>query len=227
MPCESAAQQRRAERRRRAEAFAHGARERGEQPGISEARPGPAKRRGVEVAEKVVARRREPRSQADQAGRRMPHRLHAAGFLSVVVTNQPDVARGAQSREVIEAMHTHLRRSGLPIDAFYICYHDGPDNCDCRKPWPGMLLTASSDLLIDLEHSCIVGDRWRDIEAGLRAGCTPFLVDYGYAETRPRPPYIAVDSLASAVQWILDGSMPFAFMPAESYVPSLTQQQRA
>lgn len=155
------------------------------------------------------------------------HRLHAAGFLSVVVTNQPDVARGAQSREVIEAMHTHLRRSGLPIDAFYVCYHDWPDNCDCRKPWPGMLLTASSDLLIDLEHSCIVGDRWRDIEAGLRAGCTPFLVDYGYAETRPRPPYIAVDSLASAVQWILDGSMPFAFMPAESYVPSLTQQQRA
>jgi D-glycero-D-manno-heptose 1,7-bisphosphate phosphatase len=154
-------------------------------------------------------------------------RLHAAGFLNVVVTNQPDVARGIQTRETVEAMHAHLRRSGLPIDAFYVCYHDGPDSCDCRKPRPGMLLNASSDLLIDLERSFIVGDRWRDIEAGQRAGCTAFLVDYGYAETRPRPPYVAVHSLSSAVQWILNGLMPFAFMPAESYVSPLAQEQRA
>ncbi len=130
-------------------------------------------------------------------------RLHEAGFLIIVVTNQPDVARGTQRRETVEAIHGLLFRAGLHIDAFYVCYHDGPDNCDCRKPQPGMLLAASRDHGIDLAQSFIVGDRWRDIEAGQRAGCTAFLVDYGYAETRPNPPYVTVDSLASAAERIL------------------------
>jgi D-glycero-D-manno-heptose 1,7-bisphosphate phosphatase len=135
-------------------------------------------------------------------------RLHAADFQLVVVSNQPDVARGAQSCETVEAMHAKLRESGLPIDAFYVCYHDGPANCACRKPRPGMLVAASADLLIDLRRSYIVGDRWRDIEAGQRAGCTAIFVDYGYEEPRPRPPYVAVSSLADAACWILGRLTP-------------------
>ncbi len=136
-------------------------------------------------------------------------RLHAADFQLVVVTNQPDVARGTQRRETVEAMHAKLRESGLPIDAFYVCYHDGPANCACRKPRPGMLTAASADLRIDLECSYLVGDRWRDIEAGQRAGCTAFFLDYGYDEPRPRPPYMAVSSLADAACWILGRFAPF------------------
>jgi len=130
-------------------------------------------------------------------------RLEAAGFRLIVVTNQPDVARGTQSRETVEAMHTLLLKAGLPITAFYVCYHDGPDNCDCRKPRPGLLVAAGLDHHLDLKRSYLVGDRWRDIEAGQRAGCQAFFVDYAYDEPRPQPPYVGVSSLAEAANRIL------------------------
>jgi D-glycero-D-manno-heptose 1,7-bisphosphate phosphatase len=71
-----------------------------------------------------------------------------------------------------------------------------------------MLQTASADLHIDLQHSFMVGDRWRDIEAGQRAGCTAFFVDYDYDEPRPRPPYVAISSLAESAHWILSNVTP-------------------
>jgi D-glycero-D-manno-heptose 1,7-bisphosphate phosphatase len=144
-------------------------------------------------------------------------RLQAADFRLIVVTNQPDVARGTQSRETVEAMHEMLRKAGLPITAFYVCYHDGPANCDCRKPKAGMLLSAALDHLLDLKGSYIVGDRWRDIEAGQRAGCRAFFVDYAYDEPQPQPPFVGVTSLAEAADCILGTFVPGPLMPERPF----------
>jgi D-glycero-D-manno-heptose 1,7-bisphosphate phosphatase len=127
-------------------------------------------------------------------------RLKAAGYATVVVTNQPDVARGRQSKAVIEAMHRRLAET-LPIDEFRVCWHDDADECDCRKPKAG-LLTRSP--LYDLPRSVIVGDRWRDIEAGQRAGCAAaILIDYGYDEALTVSPTVRLRSLLEAAEWIL------------------------
>ncbi len=129
-------------------------------------------------------------------------RLRHNGFLLVVVTNQPEVARGRLTRQAVEEMNNFLR-SRIPLDDVRVCYHDDPDGCDCRKPKPGMLLAAARDLSIDLERSFLVGDRWRDIEAGRRAGCRTVLIDCGYAESRPSGMDFETTSLPSAVEWIL------------------------
>jgi D-glycero-D-manno-heptose 1,7-bisphosphate phosphatase len=128
--------------------------------------------------------------------------LRAAGLLNIVVTNQPDVATGVQSRDVVEAMHAQLRRT-LAIDDIGVCYHSDADRCACRKPKPGMLLDAARRHDIDLRASFMVGDRWRDVEAGKAAGCTTFFVDYGYAERRPETQDFTVASLSEASAIIL------------------------
>jgi len=128
--------------------------------------------------------------------------LRDAGFLNIVVTNQPDVGTGKQRREIVEGMHQRLR-TGLALDEIKVCYHSDGDGCECRKPKPGMLLQAAREFGIDLEQSFMVGDRWRDIAAGQAAGCVNFFIDYGYGEKRPEPPYMAVKSLAHAATRIL------------------------
>src|SRR3954471_11190859 len=132
-------------------------------------------------------------------------RLRAAGFRLVVVTNQPDVARGAQRREVIDRMHRRLSGE-LAIDDFRVCDHDDDDRCECRKPNPGMLEAAARDAGLSLSDSFMVGDRWRDIEAGRRAGCAVIFIDRGYDERRPDGPDATVGSLPEAVDWILNRS---------------------
>ncbi len=136
-------------------------------------------------------------------------KLRQAGYLLIVVTNQPDVARGAQTRENVEVMHAALMAK-LPLHEILTCYHDG-DACDCRKPKPGALLDAQRRYGIDLERSFMVGDRWRDIEAGQNAGCSCIFIDRGYNERQPSVPYTRVESLLAAAQWILrdatDGSV--------------------
>jgi D-glycero-D-manno-heptose 1,7-bisphosphate phosphatase len=131
-------------------------------------------------------------------------RLKEAGFLLVVATNQPDVGRGDLAREVVEAIHAHLSQV-LPIDRVEVCYHpgQGASDCACRKPRPGMLLSAARALGIELTRSFMVGDRWRDIDCGHAAGCVTLLVDYGYAETLRQPPDFRVRSLAEAADIIL------------------------
>ncbi len=129
-------------------------------------------------------------------------RLAAAGFLLIVVTNQPDVARGTQSKEAVEAIHGWLM-ARLPLTAVRACYHDDADACGCRKPAPGMLLDAAAAHGIDLCRSVMVGDRWRDIEAGRRAGCATVFLDYGYAERQPDRPDAIVLSVEQAAGWIL------------------------
>ena len=128
--------------------------------------------------------------------------LRAAGFYLIVVSNQPDVARGTLARSTVEAIHTHLRES-LPLDDIRVCYHDSADRCECRKPKPGLITAAAADRNIDLRSSFLVGDRWKDIEAGRRAGCTTFFVDYGYDEQQPEGWNYRVGSLAEAATIIL------------------------
>jgi D-glycero-D-manno-heptose 1,7-bisphosphate phosphatase len=127
-------------------------------------------------------------------------RLKAAGYRLVVVTNQPDVARGVQRRDVVEAIHASLA-AWLPIDEFRVCYHDDRDGCVCRKPQPGLLLEPPT---VDVARSVIVGDRWRDIEAGRRAGVrAAVLVDNGSGEPCDVEPDVRVGSLGAAADWIL------------------------
>lgn len=134
-------------------------------------------------------------------------RLKRAGFLLVVVTNQPDVGRGTLAREVVEAIHAQMLAL-LPIDRIEVCYHAGlePDECNCRKPKPGMLLRAAEVLGIELARSWMVGDRWRDIECGRAAGCRTILIDYGYDEPLPHPPDFRAPNLLEAARIIIEKS---------------------
>ena len=134
--------------------------------------------------------------------------LKAAGLLLIGVTNQPDVARGTQRREAVEAINAALL-TALPLHEILVCYHDDRDGCECRKPRPGLLVQAAARHAIDLPSSFMVGDRWSDIETGRRAGCATVLLDHGYAETGPgRPPDHTVHSLSEAAAWILSQSPP-------------------
>jgi len=131
-------------------------------------------------------------------------RLKAAGYLIIVVSNQPDVARGTTTREAVEAINARLAAE-LPIDEFRTCYHDAADNCPCRKPKPGMLLAAAREHDLDLFACFMAGDRWRDVEAGRNAGCATVFIDYGYNENQPESYDIRAHSLAEAVDVFLRG----------------------
>jgi D-glycero-D-manno-heptose 1,7-bisphosphate phosphatase len=126
-------------------------------------------------------------------------RLKAAGYRLVVVTNQPDVANSLQRRETVETINAALM-ARLPLDEFRVCYHNDADGCTCRKPQPGLLLQQP---VYDLARSVMIGDRWRDIEAGRRARVrAAVLIDYGYDERQVEPD-VRVGSLSLAVDWIL------------------------
>jgi len=129
-------------------------------------------------------------------------RLHAAGFLLVVVTNQPDVSTGLTRREAVGEMHRRLRE-WLPVDDIKVCCHVEADGCDCRKPKPGMLLAAARERGIDLRSSWMVGDRWRDVAAGKAAGCRTILVECHYAERQAEAPDFTVQSLPGAAEIVL------------------------
>jgi D-glycero-D-manno-heptose 1,7-bisphosphate phosphatase len=128
--------------------------------------------------------------------------LHRHGFRLVLVTNQPDVARGRISRATVEAMNARVRAS-VPLDAIEVCLHDDSDNCNCRKPKPGMLLRAAKRDGIALEESFMIGDRYRDIEAGRSAGCRTILIGDGYSEKFNVQPDATCANLTAAVSWIL------------------------
>jgi D-glycero-D-manno-heptose 1,7-bisphosphate phosphatase len=101
------------------------------------------------------------------------------GFINIIVTNQPDIARGLMKIEELNSMHTLIKKR-LPIDDIYVCTHDDSDNCSCRKPKPGMLLDAAKKWGIDLNRSFLIGDTWKDMEAGKAAGCKTILIDAPY-----------------------------------------------
>ena len=121
-------------------------------------------------------------------------KINESGYLAIVATNQPVIARGEVSFDELEEIHnkmeTLLGKEGAYLDAIYYCPHhphkgyDGerPElkiDCDCRKPKPGMLLKAASDFNIDLSQSWMVGDGENDIKAGINAGCKTALIGNG------------------------------------------------
>jgi D-glycero-D-manno-heptose 1,7-bisphosphate phosphatase len=132
-------------------------------------------------------------------------RLKDAGYLLVVVTNQPDVGRGIIAPSVLEAMHRRLAAE-LPIDLIRACVHEGKYGCACRKPKPGMLIAAAELLNIDLSASFMVGDRRSDIEAGCMAGCRTVFIDLGYDEPKPAGYTFRVRSLGKAVDAVLNSA---------------------
>lgn len=138
-------------------------------------------------------------------------KINESGYLAVVVTNQPVIARGEVTLEELQEMHnkmeTLLGEHGAYVDAIYYCPHH-PDKgfegerieykieCDCRKPKPGMLLAAAEDYHIDLEASYMIGDSKNDVLAGEAAGCTSFKIGEGEAYA----------TLLECVDYILDGA---------------------
>ncbi len=130
--------------------------------------------------------------------------LKQAGFLALVVTNQPDVGRGTQSREIVESIHSRLRAK-LPLDDIFVCYHTDGDGCACRKPAPGLLLQGAARYQLDMASCYCIGDRWRDIDAGHNAGCPSILINYDYQEQKPqKAPHAIVTTLREAADWILE-----------------------
>lgn len=150
-------------------------------------------------------------------------RLRKAGFALVVITNQPDVARGRTTPEVVGEINRALQAQ-LPIDAMYVCFHDTSDGCDCRKPQPGMLLQAVRDLGLRLEDSWLVGDRWVDIAAADAAGVVSVLIarDYSWRPSSDGAPpdqlraNVTVNTLTEAADAILEGSRARAFENGQS-----------
>lgn len=132
--------------------------------------------------------------------------LERAGFLIVVVSNQPDVARGRLSLNELAAIQEVLHRR-LPIHASYVCAHDTLDGCYCRKPRPGLLFRAAAELAIDLGRSHLVGDRWSDVVAGAAAGCLTYLVAAPYNLASRCDPDRTVRNLADAAGQILGHSL--------------------
>ena len=132
-------------------------------------------------------------------------RLKQAGYLLIVITNQPDIARGTQTRGAVDGINAAIG-AALPIDEFVVCAHDDADNCPCRKPKPGMVLEAAARHAVDLHQSFLVGDRWRDMDCGAAAGVRTVLIHRGYGERAPEhAPNFVAESLGGAAEWILSG----------------------
>lgn len=161
------------------------------------------------VLNEPVMRNGRPHPPADAAGLLICEGAHEAlgalreaGFALIVVSNQPDVARGTTSPQTVDAINDRLR-AALPLDDLLVCPHDDADRCDCRKPKPGLLRRGARLHQIDLRRSYLVGDRWRDIEAGTAAGCTTVFIDRRYAEPQPAAPDARVESILEAAGWII------------------------
>jgi len=140
--------------------------------------------------------------------------LKKLGFLVVVVTNQAGIARGYYSESDMHKLHEHinqeLKKHSTCIDAFYHCPHHAEfgkiRDCECRKPLPGMIEQAKSDLDIDLTHSWLIGDKISDIQAGMAAGVKSILVQTGYGHKErhlQEEAGICVEDIVAASNYII------------------------
>jgi D-glycero-D-manno-heptose 1,7-bisphosphate phosphatase len=127
--------------------------------------------------------------------------LKNCDLVPVVVTNQPDVARGQITKFIVNEINAHIGNV-VGVENFYTCFHDDNDFCKCRKPAPGLIIQAAYDLDLDLNGSFMVGDRWRDISAGQSVGCVTYFIDYSYPEPAPNVPFRRVSSLLEAAKHI-------------------------
>jgi D-glycero-D-manno-heptose 1,7-bisphosphate phosphatase len=130
-------------------------------------------------------------------------RIAAAGYILIAVTNQPDVARGTQTLEAVEAINTRIVKE-LPVTEIFTCYHDNKDDCTCRKPKPGLILQGAEKYSTDMTASWMVGDRWKDISAGWAAGLRTVFVDYHYNEMYSGPPAdFIIEDVAALAEIVL------------------------
>lgn len=139
--------------------------------------------------------------------KRATEKLKAHGFLLIVVTNQPDVARGWVDRAQVDLVNAYVK-DDLGLDDLKACFHDDGDGCPCRKPKPGMLLEAAQQWDIDLPNSYMIGDRPSDVEAGQRAGCKSIWVTTPNHDPGGVAPSLSCSSLTEACDWILGRSQP-------------------
>lgn len=138
-------------------------------------------------------------------------KLQQAGYKVIIVSNQPGVALGCfkeeELKKVEETIAEQLAQNYVQLDGFYYCPHTESDNCECRKPRPGLILTAAKHHTINLERSWMVGDILNDVEAGNSAGCKSVLIDNGneteWIWTLQRKPNYIVDNLRAAAEIIL------------------------
>ena len=136
--------------------------------------------------------------------------LREAGFLLIVVTNQPDVGRGTRSRESVEVINARLREVIPALDGIEVCFHAGAEHgepCACRKPEPGLVLRAAAAHAIDLKRSFLIGDRWRDVGCAHAAGCRAAFIDHGYREELRQQPEFNVKTFPEAVAAILQNGL--------------------
>jgi D-glycero-D-manno-heptose 1,7-bisphosphate phosphatase len=130
-------------------------------------------------------------------------RLKKAGYLLIMVTNQPDVGRGVISDKTASTIN-YMIKSILRLDTIMMCPHTPEDKCLCRKPSPMMLIGAANAFNINLSKSYMIGDRWSDIETGEKAGCKTILIDKHYKNDKPATGQDhTVDDIREAVDWIL------------------------
>ena len=124
-------------------------------------------------------------------------RLKKLNFICLLVTNQPNVTRGKISKSTVIKMNNFLKKK-IELDDIFVCYHDDKDNCNCRKPKPGLLLKAGKKWNVDYKQSFMIGDRWRDVQAGKNAGCKTIYLDYNYKDIKPKNPDFVTDTLLNA-----------------------------
>ena len=130
--------------------------------------------------------------------------LKAAGYLLVVVTNQPEVGRGTLKESVVDSLHARLRELVPEIDRIEACYDPGRGEVSLRrKPEPGMILDAAAALGVDLSASWMIGDRWRDIDCGKRAGVRTIFIDFAYDEECKSKPDHTVATFTEAAAIVL------------------------
>jgi D-glycero-D-manno-heptose 1,7-bisphosphate phosphatase len=127
--------------------------------------------------------------------------LKRNGYKTILVSNQPDIARGHITQDVLDKMMQRVSEEIL-LDDIFVCPHEDDHHCACRKPKPGMILEAAKKWKIDLRASYVIGDTWKDMEAGKTAGCKTILLDAVY--NRDVRSDFRVTSLIEAVDIILE-----------------------
>lgn len=128
-------------------------------------------------------------------------RLRDAGFLCIVFTNQPERQKELLSQADLDEMHRQMRAAIPALDDVYVCPHDGSTPCRCRKPATGMIDDAAARWGIDVAASYVIGDRWRDVDAGRAAGCYSILIERSYSIDARGDEHVA--TLAEAVDAVL------------------------
>jgi D-glycero-D-manno-heptose 1,7-bisphosphate phosphatase len=127
--------------------------------------------------------------------------LKHSGYRLIVITNQPDVSRGLTTIEKVNEINNSIIQL-LNVDEIMCCFHDDNENCECRKPKPGMILEAVKKWNIDLSVSYLIGDRWRDIQTAKNIGLTSILIKYDYDEKKINADF-ECNNLEEAANYIL------------------------